>query len=331
MIRKVNLFLAKLLIVLSIVLIVSGVCVQFNFFSVLHPVDDVTVLNGSSGNDISITTTDSGDVNNSSSTSVPTTTPDVILPADDNSTSGSTVAVNPSGSGELTVEQTNDKMRRIIEKTYDITIKYGNETSGYKVGGMSTTVISDSADCQTALINLNKNLALYPSGFFRELKGKGFPLTFYLIKNFSKATVTGVTDSASKDVIIAIATDYDFADTFNHEVYHYVERYIFSMGFKFTSWNSLNPRGFHYGTINNNYSYTETFSEDAFFVNGYAQTDDEEDRASTFEYMMKDNKASCLNEGKTVWAKARAMSEPMDYFLNSVSPDYTEYWERFIY
>lgn len=330
MVRKLNLFLAKLLIVLSIFLIGSGVFIQFNFFGILHPIDDVTILNGSSENNISITTTDAGDVNTSSG-NTPTTTPDVILPADEDSGASNTVAVNPSGSSSLTLEQTNDKLRRLIEKNYDITIKYGSETSGYNVGGMSTNIISNSADCQTALINLNKNLALYPSGFFRELKGKGFPLTFYLIKNFSNPTVTGVTDSASKDIIIAIATDYDFADTFNHEVYHYVERYIFSKGFKFTSWNSLNPSGFNYGTVNNNYSYTETFSEDAFFVNGYAQTDDEEDRASTFEYMMKDSKASCLNKGKTVWLKAKTMSEQMDYFLNTVSPDYTEYWERFIY
>ena len=46
---------------------------------------------------------------------------------------------------------------------------------------------------------------------------------------------------------------------------------------------------------------------------------------------MSDSKASCLNSGMRVWAKAKAMSEAIDYYLNSVSPYATEYWERFVY
>ena len=47
--------------------------------------------------------------------------------------------------------------------------------------------------------------------------------------------------------------------------------------------------------------------------------------------MMKKNKASCLNYGKTVWLKAKTMSEQIDYFFNTVNPTVTEYWERHIY
>ena len=44
--------------------------------------------------------------------------------------------------------------------------------------------------------------------------------------------------------------------------------------------------------------------------------------------MMFANKASCLNNGKPVWKKAKYMAEQLDYYFNSVSPNVTEYWER---
>ena len=102
-------------------------------------------------------------------------------------------------------------------------------------------------------------------------------------------------------------------------------------GATFTSWNGLNPAGFKYGVIDSAYSYSRDFSQDAFFVNSYAMTDQYEDRASTFEYMMKTNKASCLNYGKTIWLKAKTMSEQIDYFFNTVTPTVTEHWERHLY
>ena len=230
-----------------------------------------------------------------------------------------------------TIEEKNATLRNTIQNTYGVVVKYGNETSSYSVGGMSTIAISDANIINTALVNLNKALALYPSGFFQEVKGKGYPLTFYLIKRYSKDNVTGVTDSSSKNIVISIATDYDFADTFHHEVYHYMERYILSTGFTFTSWNTLNPSGFNYGTFNGSYSYAKTFSEDAFFVNTYAMTDQYEDRASTFEYMMKSSKASCFNYGKTIWLKAKTMCEQIDYFFSTVTESNKEHWERHVY
>ena len=148
---------------------------------------------------------------------------------------------------------------------------------------------------------------------------------------YSKGNVTGVTDSTYKRVLISVASDYSFSDTLHHELYHYIEKFIFSKGFRFTSWNTLNPVDFNYGVVNGTLSYSRTYSADSYFVNNYAQTDQFEDRASTFEYMMMPNKASCLNNGKTIWLKAKTMSEQIDFFLNSVSPDVTEYWERHVY
>ncbi len=365
MTSKAQMFLAKLLIIFSVILILWGTIIEIDSNKILHPVDDVTVLAGLDDEIISITTVDSDEeveaiVGNESTV---VTNPTVVPPIDSDSSisggsdvgNGSTVFepnnsnTNVSGGGSVegstnsdsssttesvptvTLEEKNALLRTQIEEAYGVKVKYGSEISSYSVGGMTTVMLTDAATVQAALINLNVALALYPTGFFKEISNYGFPLTFYLIKRYSTANVTGVTDSSYNNIVISIATDYDFADTFHHEVYHYIEKYIFSTGFRFTSWNTLNPSNFSYGTVDASYSYARTFSADAYFVNSYAQTDEHEDRASTFEYMMKSSKASCLNNGKTIWLKARLMCEQIDYFLNTVSPSVTEYWERYVY
>ena len=75
-------------------------------------------------------------------------------------------------------------------------------------------------------------------------------------------------------------------------------------------------------------SFARTGAQNAYFVNDYAQVSADEDRASTFEYMMHSNKASCLNSGQPIWRKASVMSSSIDSVMNSVSPHTQEYWER---
>ena len=328
--KNFSMFFAKLLIFFSILFIIGGVglLVLGNEFF-LHPIYDVSLIENSDSENISITTLDSDEVIE------PITESEIIDPStiinngfqQNNNLDSNIIQENV----EPTIEEVNAQLRMQIQDTYGVTIKYANETNGYSIGGMSTIEINDPVICQAALINLNNALSLYPTGFFQEISNKGYPLTFYLIKRYSTENVTGVTDSTYNNIIISIATDYDFSNTFHHEIYHYIEKYIFSTGFRFTSWTTLNPGDFDYGTINSNYSYAKTFSEDSYFVNSYAMTDEYEDRASTFEYMMKSNKATCLNYGKTVWLKARTMSEQIDYHLDSVMPNVTEYWERHVY
>ena len=112
-------------------------------------------------------------------------------------------------------------------------------------------------------------------------------------------------------------------------IYHYLENFITKFkGANYNSWNTLNLSNFTYGSARSDLSYNRTYSEDAYFVNNYAQTSANEDRASTFEYMMFTNKASCLNANKPVWKKAKFMSQLLEKYLESVKPEVTEYWER---
>ena len=227
------------------------------------------------------------------------------------------------------IEEINNTFRNTIQSTYNISVKYGSETSGYIVGDIATTPILDSTVINSALNNLNNTLAKYPKGFFSEIRNGGIPLTVILINNYSNTSITGVTDSNYSFANISIAVSHPFEESFFHESYHYIERYIFKKGGNFSAWDSLNPSGFIYDeTISNMYSYANTFSETAPFVNTYAQTAATEDRASTFEYMMASNKASCLNQNTIVWRKASMISGMIDAVFTTVNPSTLEYWER---
>lgn len=229
-----------------------------------------------------------------------------------------------------TLDETNNNLRNSIQNTYGVTIKYGSETSGYTVAGISTTPINNATTVNASLTRLNAALSLYPRGMFSEIKNGGIPLTIMLINNYSENSVTGVTDSSYSYAVISIAVAYSFEESFYHESYHYMERYMFKKGANFTTWNSLNPQGFSYGNINNGLSYASTYSQDAPFVNAYAMTSAEEDRASTFEYMMAGSKASCLNYGTPVWKKSTVIKNMIETVYNTANPNTTEYWERYL-
>jgi hypothetical protein len=223
----------------------------------------------------------------------------------------------------------NDELRTNMESTYSIDIKYGDEVKGYSVGGMNVYTETNDTVINKALNKLNNDLSLYPSGMLNEVQDSS-KLSIYLVRNYSKKTVTGVTDSTGNPIIISISTERDFDDTVHHELYHYFEKYMTSKGASYTSWNSLNPTTFNYGSTDTSLVYSKTLSPDAFFVNVYSQTNAAEDRASTFEYMMASSKASCLNIGNPVNKKATYMSNMMDYYINSCSSSTIEYWERYL-
>lgn len=228
-----------------------------------------------------------------------------------------------------TLDETNNSFRQTIQNTYSVTVKYGAETAGYSVGGITTTPIYDANTINSALNSLNNTLSKYPQGFFAEIKRGGIPLTVILVHSYANNSITGVTDSNYSFAHISIAVSHPFEESFFHESYHYIERYIFKKGGNFSAWDSLNPQGFVYNqNISNANSYANTFSNAAPFVNTYAQTAATEDRASTFEYMMALNKAGCLNTNMPVWKKASMMSGMIDAVFTTVSPSTVEYWER---
>lgn len=307
---------------LSIILLFSFSCIGIGFFlsyenKIIDPVDDI-LLTVDKSELVNIT-------NNGDEKKPDNATTTQIAPSSPSQSDSSLISTS-----ELTVDDINDKLRSELQDKYGITIKYGTETEGYSVGGMSTSIISDSVKVNRALSDLSNNLSNYPEGFFKEFNSIGLQLTIYLIDTYSEADVTGVTDPSSNDVVISIATYYPFSESFNHETYHYMERYMKIKGGTFTSWTQYNPLNFRYGSLNSTLSFDKTNNSNSYFVNDYAQTSENEDRASTFEYMMADTKASCINYNLPIWNKANYMAKVIDIYFKTVNSSTVEYWERFL-
>ncbi len=318
-----SVYIAKTLIIISIFLFIYGIILDLNNkVKLINPVDDVKVVSSSHGGFISIDdNSNKDDFNNTTDNSNV-----------DNNTDNSNNSNNDIQNNVYDDVDGNNILRENLKKKYNIDVKYGSETEGYSVGGLSTVSIYDSEKINSSLKKLDSLLELYPQGFFNEISNGGIPLTIYLINNYSSNEVTGATDSNYSFANISLAIIYPIDESFFHESYHYIERFILKKGLSFNSelWKKFNPSGFTYGTINGKYSYRATFSDNSYFVNNYAQVSAEEDRASTFEYMMASSKASCLNENKPVWKKAYMMSNMIDAAFETVNVKNTEYWERFL-
>ena len=337
MTKELKMKLAKVFIAFSFVLVFVGIGLNLDNKTLMNPVTGTHTI-GNSNNDINITTTDatipsdsSGGENSNSQTNGSTGSSNVGGNSNNTATPSTGERQETSTPSQPGIDTTNNDLRNSIQNRYGITVRYGAETNGYTVGGLSSIMLSDANRINELLNSLNYNLSLYPSGFFQETKQGDYSLTIYLLKRYSQENVTGITDSTTKNVVISLATDYSFVESLHHELYHYIEKYMFYRGANYTTWNSLNPVGFNYGKTNTAISYVNTQDPYASFVNIYAQTDEYEDRASTFEYMMSTSEASCLVTGTTIWKKAKYMCEQIDAVFQSVSPSVTEYWERYIY
>lgn len=321
--------MAKMLLSFSLVLILIGIGLNLDEKKVMDPVLNTHTIGENETANINITTTQ---------------TPIKVTETRPPSNNPNNLGISGNNKNQITndspknpipnppsIETTNDNLRKNIESKYKITVRYGVETNGYTVAGLSTEYLTDANRINQLLSELNYNLSLYPPDFLNETRQGGYTLTIYLIKRYSQDNVTGITDSTTKNVVISLATDYSYIESMHHELYHYIEKYMYQRGANYTTWNSLNPPGFNYGSENTSLSYANTKNANAFFVNTYAQTDQFEDRASTFEYMMSQNEENCLQTGTTIWKKAKYICEQIDAVFQSATPSTIEYWERFIY
>ena len=97
-----------------------------------------------------------------------------------------------------------------------------------KLNNKITTECRNLVEAPLLLNELNRNLALYPNSFFKEINTGNYNLSIYLLKRYSQKNVTGITDSTSQHVIISLATDYSYIESLHHELYHYIEKYMYN-------------------------------------------------------------------------------------------------------
>lgn len=240
----------------------------------------------------------------------------------------------PPKETEKTQAQKNNEYRSQIQNKYSIKIAYKDEMDYYSMNGYTRKIIEDDNEINKYLIEIDKALAKYPEGFFKEMKNFNMPATIYLVKSIS-GNVSGVTDAHIKtNIIIMIEPSLLFEYVLHHEIMHYIDSYISVKGYPIDinkSMNEVNPDGFIYGDKSNDYVYNFTDVKNAYFVSKYGKTNYLEDRAVIFaELMFRTYTKDCYAKNTPINKKANFISSQIKEHFSILKSTEKYYWDRFI-
>lgn len=240
----------------------------------------------------------------------------------------------PPKETEKTQAQKNNEYRNKIQNKYSIKIAYKDEMDYYSMNGYTRKIIEDDNEINKYLIEIDKALAKYPEGFFKEMKNFNMPATIYLVKSIS-GNVSGVTDAHIKtNIIIMIEPSLLFEYVLHHEIMHYIDSYISVKGYPIDinkSMNEVNPDGFIYGDESNDYVYNFTEVKNAYFVSKYGKTNYLEDRAVIFaELMFRTYTKDCYAKNTPINKKANFISSQIKEHFSILKSTEKYYWDRFI-
>lgn len=269
-------------------------------------------------------TTNSNSVNNNQNNENTSKEPDKI----------DTPQEEPPKETEKTQAQKNNEYRNQIQNKYSIKIAYQDEMDYYSMNGYTRQIIEDDNEINKYLIEIDKALAKYPEGFFKEMKNFNMPATIYLVKSIS-GNVSGVTDAHIKtNIIIMIEPSLLFEYVLHHEIMHYIDSYISVKGYPIDinkSMNEVNPDGFIYGDESNDYVYNFTEVKNAYFVSKYGKTNYLEDRAVIFaELMFRTYTKDCYAKNTPINKKANFISSQIKEHFSILKSTEKYYWDRFI-
>lgn len=179
--------------------------------------------------------------------------------------------------------------------------------------------ISASLDC------LDRVLALYPEGFFAQMKNSSGDggIRFLLVEAIDSGYGTvGCTYERFRwqNVALDIRNAYGMDSIVCHELWHATENCILSRdysAFTVEDWTKYDPQGFsYYEDYSKNdpdgrrWTYYSGGDEGVYFVDGYSRVNAKEDRARIMEYFMtRDDDARELIKSPAIEKKLRHMSE----------------------
>lgn len=240
----------------------------------------------------------------------------------------------PPKETEKTQAQKNNEYRNQIQNKYLIKIAYQDEMDYYSMNGYTRKIIEDDNEINKYLIEIDKALAKYPEGFFKEMKNFNMPATIYLVKSIS-GNVSGVTDAHIKtNIIIMIEPSLLFEYVLHHEIMHYIDSYISVKGYPIDinkSMNEVNPDDFIYRDESNDYVYNFTEVKNAYFVSKYGKTNYLEDRAVIFaELMFRTYTKDCYAKNTPINKKANFISSQIKEHFSILKSTEKYYWDRFI-
>lgn len=235
---------------------------------------------------------------------------------------------------EKTQTEINNELRNQIKAKYNVTIGYKDEVEeNYSSNYVNLTKLYDEQEIYNHLVKINSALSKYPNSFFSEIKNKWKQVTIYLVKNIN-GSAAGLTDNRNPNtVVILINTGgYLFESTLHHEIMHYIDCFLANiMGASALeeSMMAFNPPGFTYGNQNNDYVYY--YANPYYFISAYAKSNYKEDRAVIFEDLMfRSIKKEYYTQNNPINEKAKVISRQISKYLDCVSDNVTENWERFI-
>lgn len=226
-----------------------------------------------------------------------------------------------------------DSLRKKIENTYGIKIKYGNEIGNYKPKRLTPTKMTDKDTITKRLRSIDNEFKKYPTGFFREFSG--MPLTIFLVTSVPGNSFAGFTDKEfMNDIKITLTEHFLFEYTLNHEIMHYIDAYLEIKMYPnnpYDEYTRLNPSGYQYGNTIRSYTYGYNGKiRGAYFLSDYAQYNVREDRAELFKQMVTKvyKPAGMFDEGETLQKKALVIDKQIrDNFRSAKG---TLYWDKYI-
>ena len=170
---------------------------------------------------------------------------------------------------------------------------------------------------------LDRTLALYPDGFFRQMKntmGEG-GVRFMPVGHIENAVnAIGLTYETYgwQNIYIDVTID-AFDGTICHEIWHAIEGVLLTRNWDAINqeeWAACNPAGFSYNedaeTPDSNperWTFFYEFSaQDVYFVDAYSRTNAKEDRARIMEYIMAtEDVAGALVQSPAIAQKLQIM------------------------
>ena len=250
-----------------------------------------------------------------------------------------------------TLSQARQQADAIGEK-YGVQILLSSQCSGAAAQCDYDIVLTDTMDSREELGSINASLksierclALYPDGFFAQLKnsmGEG-GVRFLLVEEIKSGFGTsGCTyeRGAWQNIALDIRMAYELDGIICHELWHATENHILSCDYSlFTvdGWAQLNPQGFSYYE---GYDYTDTDSrhwtyysggdEGVYFVDSYSRTFASEDRARIMEFFMtRDDDAQELIKSPAIKKKLQHMSSAVRSVFDDSGWENVR-WERLL-
>ena len=244
----------------------------------------------------------------------------------------------------------------VLEETYGVTILLSNQCAvPASVCDMPITT-TDVAELPNeiqliddALTDLEKILEKYPRNFFHNFRNEGGErgLLILLVENISdgldsdQVQAIGVSYAMGQWYPVAVdITSGQVDQTYYHEIWHATENRIVDLNegaLDMVAWEAVNPMDFSYSGLTDDsylqdvkYTYfTQDHSAGVYFVDSYAKTKPQEDRARLMEYVMfSDRYGRELMRFAPMREKLQILCDAIRRVFDTTDWEYV-HWERY--